>query len=160
MSDIKNTYRESLPKEDMVKAMEAAVGKHLLKGCSIDEEYLSKCALHFGFIESDEIWEMQAVTIMDIVQISAAQLQSYLSPLEERIIALEAENKRLKEALEAIAENEGECCQRCEGNGRVWADGRAHHPNEDVAQMRCGKCGGEGRIYQDLQSIAADALNP
>lgn len=64
----------------------------------------------------------------------------------------------LRDALDEIANSEGECCQRCEGNGRLWADGKAHHPNENMPTRPCPPCDGEGRIYPDIKQIAIDAL--
>lgn len=65
----------------------------------------------------------------------------------------------LKDALENIASNEGTCCMRCEGNGKLWADGQSHYPSYEGPTVNCGHCGGEGRLYEDLQGIAIDALN-
>ena len=68
------------------------------------------------------------------------------------------EVRRLREALEEIANDEGEACQRCEGNGKLWADGKAHLPSHNGALINCGECGGSGRIHRDLQDIAYTAL--
>jgi hypothetical protein len=61
-------------------------------------------------------------------------------------------------ALNEIADSEGESCRRCEGNGKLYADGKAHYPSENAATINCGECGGSGRIYPDLQEIARAAL--
>jgi len=66
--------------------------------------------------------------------------------------------KQLVEALEQISENEGECCRRCEGDGRLWADGKPHYPTEQVDTVPCGNCGGSGRIYPDVKDIADTAI--
>jgi hypothetical protein len=69
------------------------------------------------------------------------------------------QNKDFREALEAIASDEGESCGRCEGNGKLWADGKAHYPSYDGPTVNCGRCGGEGRISPDLKQIAIDVLD-
>lgn len=73
--------------------------------------------------------------------------------------SLEAENQRLREGLQAIADSEGSCCMRCEGNGKLWADGKAHYPSYEGPTVNCGNCGGSGRIHEDIQEMASILLN-
>jgi len=68
--------------------------------------------------------------------------------------------QKFQKAMEEIAGLESECCPRCEGKGRLWADGKAHFPYERVDTIPCGRCGGSGRILPDAQSIARQALKP
>lgn len=66
----------------------------------------------------------------------------------------------LVEALEQIRDLETECCSRCEGNGRLYADGKAHFLSENADTILCGNCGGSGRILpDDAQDIAEQALS-
>lgn len=68
-------------------------------------------------------------------------------------------NTKLLEALREIAESESECCPRCEGDGRLWADGKAHYPSEQVDTILCGNCGGSGRLQpENAQDIAQAAI--
>lgn len=64
----------------------------------------------------------------------------------------------LEKALEEIENDEGQVCQRCEGNGKLWADGKPHLPSYNGALINCGECGGSGQIHQDLKEIATAAL--
>jgi len=61
-------------------------------------------------------------------------------------------------ALKAIADNEGQCCSRCEGNGRLWSDGKAHLPSYNGPTTACPNCDGKGRTYPDIQQIALDTI--
>lgn len=64
-------------------------------------------------------------------------------------------------ALSEIAGMQPVGCQRCEGNGRLWADGKAHYPSENLPTTACPICGGEGKLPVDLdevQGIANDAI--
>lgn len=71
----------------------------------------------------------------------------------------EPEIARLRAALEEIADAESESCRRCEGSGRLYADGKAHYPSESIPTIFCPQCGGEGRIPpQGAQEIARRAL--
>ena len=72
---------------------------------------------------------------------------------------LEAIKADLLAALEQIRDLETECCSRCEGNGRLYADGKAHYPSENADTILCGSCGGSGRILpEDAQEIAEAAI--
>ena len=76
-----------------------------------------------------------------------------------RLDRAEASNKDLLTALEQIRDLETECCPRCEGNGRLYADGKAHHVSENADTIFCGNCGGSGRILPDnAQEIAEAAM--
>ena len=63
-----------------------------------------------------------------------------------------------EEGLKKIENNEGESCSRCEGNGKLWADGQAHSPNYGGATVLCGQCGGEGKTYLESKEIATSVL--
>ncbi len=68
----------------------------------------------------------------------------------------------LIEACDRIAGAESLACQRCEGNGRLWADGRCHYPNYESPTTWCPNCQGVGRIpdmtIEEIQEVAAAAL--
>lgn len=83
--------------------------------------------------------------------------EDIVTAIDSHSILLEAVTT-MRGALDEIADSEGVCCQRCEGNGRLWADGKAHHPNENMPTRPCPPCDGEGRIYPDLKQIAIDAM--
>lgn len=71
----------------------------------------------------------------------------------------EAARKDLLEALKQIRDLETECCHRCEGEGNLYADGKAHYMSENAPTIPCGSCGGSGRILpEDAQDIAEAAL--
>lgn len=67
--------------------------------------------------------------------------------------------EKIKAALEEIRDGERTCCPRCEGNGKLWADGKAHYPSENVDTINCGNCGGSGYLQpENAQEIAEQAL--
>jgi len=70
--------------------------------------------------------------------------------------------RRLEAAVkdDGLAESadEYECCRRCDGNGSVYADGKAHCYSEHAATMPCPDCGGEGRIKMDAVANYRAAL--
>lgn len=62
-------------------------------------------------------------------------------------------------ALENITTLEKTCCHRCEGNGRLYADGKAHLLSEGANTILCGYCGGSGYLLpEDVQEIASEAI--
>ncbi len=66
---------------------------------------------------------------------------------------------QLREALRQIAEAESVCCPRCEGDGRLWADGKAHYPSEQRDTILCGNCGGSGYLQpENAKDIAATTI--
>ena len=72
---------------------------------------------------------------------------------------LKSINDKLVEALEKIRDLETDCCPRCEGEGNIYADGKAHYMSENAPTIPCGNCGGSGRILpEDAQDIAVEAL--
>ena len=80
----------------------------------------------------------------------------YESEENARLIAAAPD---LLKALIAIRDTETECCPRCAGNGRLWADGQAHYPSYQGSTVDCGNCGGSGRLQpQDVREIAAEAI--
>ncbi len=68
--------------------------------------------------------------------------------------------EQAREALKKIANLEDSPCHRCEGNGRLYADGRAHYYSEGAATVACPICGGTGRICdtEEAKRIALAAL--
>ena len=36
-------------------------------------------------------------------------------------------------------------CGKCEGNGRLWADGKAHYHSDTRPTIDCPACGGSGK---------------
>jgi hypothetical protein len=100
-------------------------------------------------------------------EVGSEFIADFENPINARLVckrmndyaALQAKCERMETELKDIAENEGQCCMRCEGNGKLWADGKAHLPSYDGPTVNCGNCGGSGRIYQDLQGIANEALS-
>lgn len=38
------------------------------------------------------------------------------------------------------------CCPRCEGNGRLYADGGRHYPSEHAETTDCPVCDGTGKL--------------
>ena len=102
---------------------------------------------------------------VDPQQLEGKMLQKLFECVGEqaaRIEALKADRvastEAMRKALEAIADNDGESCQRCEGNGRLWADGQAHPPAYDGLTRACPSCDGKGRTYLDVKEIARAAL--
>lgn len=68
-----------------------------------------------------------------------------------------------KQALESIAEPESTSCSRCEGGGRLSADGQSHSQDEwimgKVRTRECDLCEGVGRIPDDdPKEVAEKAL--
>lgn len=80
--------------------------------------------------------------------------QEVAAKLEER----EKEMGKLVEALKLILDDEGSHCTRCDGNGKLWADGQAHYQSYTGATINCGECGGSGRIYPDIKEQIREAL--
>jgi hypothetical protein len=64
----------------------------------------------------------------------------------------------LSEALRIIQTSPGEPCERCCGNGRLWADGQAHGPNYNGLTRSCPQCDGKGVIFPDFKEIATAVL--
>lgn len=71
-----------------------------------------------------------------------------------------------KEDVDALIEDilsylsdDPRACQRCEGNGKLWADGQSHYPSYDGPTVNCGACGGSGKIIEDLRDVVSDLIN-
>jgi len=75
---------------------------------------------------------------------------------------------RIKEKLSKVEINEDEIneiiqgkktiCNRCEGNGRLWADGKAHFPSYSGETILCGDCSGNGFIINEEIDLAQAIL--
>jgi len=50
------------------------------------------------------------------------------------------------------------CCRRCSGEGRLWADGKAHYHSDTRPTVACGACGGAGEIPGGDLVLARAAL--
>ena len=50
------------------------------------------------------------------------------------------------EGLEKVIEENQDLCSRCEGNGKLWADGQSHFHHYEGRTILCGECGGSGYI--------------
>ena len=37
-------------------------------------------------------------------------------------------------------------CPKCQGDGKVWADGRAHYPFSHLPTKDCPECNGTGKV--------------
>lgn len=71
----------------------------------------------------------------------------------------EEQIRMMTEALEKIANPGISCCYRCEGNGRLWADGKAHHPLYNGPTTACPNCDGQGSIPEENpEDIAREIL--
>lgn len=68
-----------------------------------------------------------------------------LQDLERRVMAVVETGK--------AAVDNTESCHRCEGGGRLSADGRAHshadYMSGKVATRNCDECGGAGRVFDE-----------
>ena len=62
-------------------------------------------------------------------------------------------NANLLAACEAVVAAEERNCRTCEGNGRMYADGRAHYPSENAPTIACGHCGGSGHVAADFEAL-------
>jgi len=83
----------------------------------------------------------------------------YLSGIVDEVESIVAAKLvPVREALEAIVNDEGERCRRCEGSGAIYADGKAHYVTEGAPTISCPYCGGSGRVIEDAREIATTAL--
>ena len=100
---------------------------------------LQACDLHEDFVP----------VFADNVPCPACKVEAKLSDTVAALVT----------ALEEIRDAEDRCCPRCEGNGTVYADGKAHLLSEGAPTMLCGQCGGGGRLQpENAQDVAAAAL--
>lgn len=44
-------------------------------------------------------------------------------------------------------------CSRCEGNGAVYADGKAHYMSEHAPSKPCPECDGSGKHFGDMAGL-------
>lgn len=102
-------------------------------------------------------WHNAEITATTIYKYFEDKLSA--SPQQDSIEGVKGKEEIYKNALEEIANHEGSVCMRCEGNGKLWADGQAHLPSYGGALINCGECGGSGRLFEDIQSIAGEALD-
>lgn len=82
-------------------------------------------AANLKAIEAKEVYDIQKKKVEEQLKAMTEDRnllwECYNSVIEER--------NKYKDALETIANEEGSSCQRCEGNGSLWADGKAHLPS-------------------------------
>jgi hypothetical protein len=52
----------------------------------------------------------------------------------------------IREAAKKITDNCRQTCSKCEGDGRLWADGKSHYFSENRPTVECGHCGGKGEV--------------
>jgi excinuclease UvrABC ATPase subunit len=65
----------------------------------------------------------------------------------------------IEKAIVAAIEDNWEHCRDCEGEGNHYADGKAHYYSEHAPTVRCGTCGGTGKVPSgELETVIADAL--
>ena len=74
--------------------------------------------------------------------------------------AYEANQKALRVAVEGMQQiiDEDSSCDRCGGDGRLWADGQAHYPSFKGETVSCTNCGGTGNAPMNSIGIAKSAL--
>jgi len=107
------------------------------------------------YIESDELGEI----ICRVFGHPNIKIQEDRARLIASAPDLKQQRDDLMVALEQIRDLESECCPRCEGNGRLYADGKGHLLSENADTILCGNCGGSGRILpEDAQEIAEAAI--
>lgn len=107
----------------------------------------------------NEVGKRINVALAEFENVPTSDIPGLMEAHRKEVEGLRAALKKLTDGLQEIADAEGSCCMRCEGNGRLWADGQAHYPSYDGPTVNCGKCGGEGKIYPDLQGMIQDLLN-
>lgn len=55
--------------------------------------------------------------------------------------------------------NEQVICPKCQGDGKVWADGRTHYPFSHFPTKDCPKCNGTGNVpAQPQQPVPTEGL--
>jgi len=50
------------------------------------------------------------------------------------------------EEIAEIEHDSHDICSRCEGDGQLWADGKAHYPMCGLPTRNCPNCDGTGRV--------------
>ena len=59
---------------------------------------------------------------------------------------------------DAISDN-WESCRICEGDGRMYADGKAHYVSENAPTRPCFNCEGTGKVMaEDIEVAVANAI--
>lgn len=96
-------------------------------------------------------------------QIAEERAKAGLPPSPAPVPGLPSSDPLLGEMVEAlrqIADAESNHCNRCDGGGRVWADGKAHSQGYSGPMMACSNCGGAGETDSvDLREIARAAIS-
>ena len=59
-------------------------------------------------------------------------------------------NQKIEEAAKVAEEQDSELCRRCEGEGSLWEDGKAHSPNFKGPTKPCPYCDGDGRVEKNI----------
>lgn len=94
-----------------------------------------------GFNQCYDVWEKYHYYILQERLNYEAQRDRVILRLKRVIDNLPSE-----EEIQQIIDNQWEICHRCEGEGKLWADGLAHSPNWKGETISCGYCGGSGKI--------------
>lgn len=65
------------------------------------------------------------------------------------------------EQIAEIEHDAHDVCRRCEGEGRLWADGQAHYYDANRPTKACPECDGDGRVPSgdEGRAIAKSAVD-
>ena len=58
------------------------------------------------------------------------------------------------EEIAEIEHDSHDICSRCEGDGQLWADGKAHYPMCGLPTRNCPNCDGTGRVLSGNEGRA------
>ena len=79
-----------------------------------------------------------------------------MQALELAIVAERKYRDAVSELMDAVSV-EGMSCPKCEGNGALWADGRAHLPSYRGETVTCAECAGTGKVRDQERTDKAIA---
>lgn len=92
---------------------------------------------------------------LSTVQYTKLEVSRFIAAYEALMKHHEERGRLLERVLEACSDDR-QCCGRCEGNGRLWADGKCHHISENMPTMPCPDCSGSG--YLPPETIPIDEI--
>lgn len=72
---------------------------------------------------------------------------------EERAVGQVVEILLTPEEIAEIEHDAHDICHRCEGEGRLWADGLAHYYDANRPTKACPECGGDGRVPSGNEGV-------